>query len=185
MRYAVDGGRMAGEDGDLRRYGSALNNIGLIHRIQGHLADAVPPLTQALGIWREIKDQRGEAAALGNLAITARQAGDVVRSRQFGMASLDLYLAVDIPEGVMDVLDAVACLDILAGSAESGLRLLTVSERERAKLGAPILIEDEIRDRTAAVAAAHRTLGARAAEVVAAARNVSLDTVLAELRGRG
>jgi predicted ATPase/DNA-binding SARP family transcriptional activator len=183
MRYAVDGGRMAGEDGDLRRYGSALNNIGLIHRIQGHLEDAVPPLMQALGIWREIKDQRGEAAALGNLAITARQSGDVVKSRQYCMESLDLYLAVDIPEGVMDVLDALACLDVSGGRASAGLRLLTVSERERAKLGAPILIEDEIRDRTEAAAAARRALGARAAEVVEAARSVSLDTVLGELRG--
>jgi hypothetical protein len=156
----------------------------LIHRIQGHLADAVPPLTQALGIWREIEDQRGEAAALGNLAITARQSGDLVKSRQFSMESLGLYLAVDIPEGVMDVLDALACLDVLDGAAEAGLRLLTVSERERAKLGAPILIEDEIRDRNEAVAAAHQALGARAAEVVDAARNVSLETVLAELRGR-
>ena len=84
----------------------------------------------------------------------------------------------------MDVLDALACLDILDGDVEAGLRLLTVSERERAKLGAPILIEDEIRDRNEAVAAAHQALGARAAEVVDAARNVSLETVLAELRGR-
>ncbi len=183
MRYAVDACRMAGEDGDLRRYGSALNNIGLIHRIQGHLDDAVPPLTKALGIWREIKDQRGEGAATGNLAIIARQAGDFARSRQLSMASLALYLAVDIPDGVLDSLDALACLDIAAGEAERGLRLLTVSERERTGLGAPILIEDEIADRAAAVAAAHRALGPRAAAIVAAAQNLPLETVVAELRG--
>ncbi|HYS38357.1 MAG TPA: hypothetical protein VEO01_22300 [Pseudonocardiaceae bacterium] len=98
------------------------------------------------------------------------------------MRSLALYQAVDIPEGVMDVLDALACLDIVTGRPEAGLRLLTVSERERAKLGAPILIEDEIRDRTDAAATAHRMLGARATAVVDAAGNVPLDTVLAELR---
>jgi predicted ATPase/DNA-binding SARP family transcriptional activator len=184
MRYAVDGCQMAGEDGDLRRYGSALNNIGLINRVLGRLDDAVPPLTKALGIWREIQDQRGEAAATGNLAIVARQSGDLARSRELCMKSLALYQAVDIPEGVMDVLDALACLDIATDRPEAGLRLLTVSERERVKLGAPILIEDEIRDRTEAAAAAHRALGPRASEVVEVARNVSLDTVLAELRGR-
>jgi len=183
LRYARASGDLAEADGDPRRHGSALNNIGLTLRILGRHDEAVEPLEAALRIWDELKDGRGAAAALGNLAIIARQSGDPEQARELSMASLSNYVAVDIVEGILDSVDALACLDIAAGDAENGLRLLTVCDREREKLGAPLLIEDEIRDRTAALATAHAALGPRAAEIIESARDLPLDTVVTELLG--
>ncbi|HEX4705506.1 MAG TPA: BTAD domain-containing putative transcriptional regulator [Pseudonocardiaceae bacterium] len=178
LRYAKDSRDLANDIGDQRRYASALNNIGLIHRIEGRRAEAVPPLTEALQIWHEINDGRGEAAATGNLGILARQSGDPTESRRLGLRSLALYVEVDILEGVLDALDALASLDIAAGRPAAGLRLLTVVDRERDRLGAPLFIEDEIADRKVAMAAAHEALGgARAETIIAAARDLPLSVV--------
>jgi tetratricopeptide (TPR) repeat protein len=184
LRYARASGALAEADGDQRRHGSALNNIGLTLRILGRYDEAVAPREAALRIWEELADGRGAAAALGNLGIIARQSGDPVRARELCLASLSSYVRVDIVEGILDSLDALACLDIAAGDAEHGLRLFTVADREREKLGAPLLIEDEIRDRVAALATAHVTLGPRAATVAASARDLPLDAVVTELLGR-
>jgi predicted ATPase/DNA-binding SARP family transcriptional activator len=184
LRYARESCRLAEEDGDQRRYGSALNNIGLTLRILGRPDEATPQLEAALRVWQTLRDKRGEAAALGNLGIIARQTGDPARSRRLCLAGLANYVEADIPEGVLDVLDALACLDIAEGRPAVGLRMLTVSERERERLGAPLLIEDEITDRAAALAAAHAALGPKAAAVVESARDLPLDVIVSGLLGR-
>lgn len=183
LRYARESGALAEAAGDLRRHGSALNNIGLTLRILGRHDEAVEPLEAALRVWDDLADGRGAAAALGNLGIIARQSGDPVRSRELILASLSHYVEVDIPDGMLDSLDALACLDIAAGDAAHGLRLFTVSDREREKLGALLLIEDEIRDRMRALATAHAELGPRAAAVIDAARELPLAAVVRELLG--
>jgi predicted ATPase/DNA-binding SARP family transcriptional activator len=184
LRYAREACRLAEEDGDQRRYGSALNNIGLTLRILGRQDEAVPPLEAALEVWRTLQDKRGAAAALGNLGIIARQTGDPERSRRLCLASLADYIEADIQEGVLDVVDALACLDIADGRPDVGLRMLTVSQRERERLGSTPLIEDEITDRAAAVAAAYEALGEpKAAVVIESARELPLDVIVATVLG--
>ncbi|MEU8665255.1 hypothetical protein, partial [Actinoplanes philippinensis] len=64
-----------------------------------------------------------------------------------------------ITEGQLDAVEGLAQLNIAAGDAASGLRLLALAERERAALGAPSFTPDEIADKESAEATARSSLG--------------------------
>jgi predicted ATPase/DNA-binding SARP family transcriptional activator len=169
---------LAEAGGDRRRIAATENNIAATLRNLGRLADAIAASTRALGLFRDIDDRRGEAAAASNLAIAAWQAGDTAGSRRWWATALPLYRSLDLAEGVVDVIDGVACLLAADGRAADALRLITVADRERHRLGAPQLGPDEVSGRAAALDTARTALGPAAAPVEAAAGTETLDSIL-------
>ena len=181
LHFGEQSRRLAAEAGDQLRVASALNNIGLAHRCLRNLDEATASFTEAMTNWQAVGDLRGEAGTINNLATTLRQQGRFTESRQLCLRSLRQYQELDLTEGVLDVLSALACLDVAEGQPETGLRLLAVTRRERDRLGAPPFIEDEIADEQTALAAATSALGDRAAAITTAAANLPLDHLLTTL----
>jgi hypothetical protein len=124
------------------------------------------------------------AATIGNLGVLALRSGKPARSRRLIMDSLRTYHQLDLAEGMLDALDALACLAIADNDPVTALRLLTVSGRERERLGAVLFVQDEIADRKAALIAARTALGEQATAVATAARGLALRPAVAELLSR-
>ncbi|GIF39152.1 putative ATPase [Actinoplanes xinjiangensis] len=151
--------RAAEETGDQRMIAAASNNTGGTLRCMGRLDEAEPLFTRALGGFRALGDRRGEAAALSNLSTTDRRRGRHATAREAMLAALTIYTDLGITEGQLDAVEGLAQLDIIAGDAAGGLRLLALAERERAALGAPGFTPDEVADKESAEAAARSELG--------------------------
>jgi predicted ATPase/DNA-binding SARP family transcriptional activator len=175
LRFGEESEQLARKAGNPRGIAAALNNIGCTLRVMGRLDDAAARFAEALDGFRAIADRRGEAAALTNLGIVARRRGDLAMSRRLSMESLSLYRQLEIKEGQLDMVEAMACLEVAEGRHREALRLLLVAERERAALGAPVFTPDEVADRDAALAAARAAVGDIAAPTA------TLATVVAEL----
>ncbi|HEX4222733.1 MAG TPA: BTAD domain-containing putative transcriptional regulator [Pseudonocardiaceae bacterium] len=184
LRYGERTRDLADAAGDRLRHASALNNIGLALRCLGRLDEAEQTFTAALDGWRAVEDRRGVAATMGNLGVLALRSGNPARSRQLIMDSLRAYHQLDLAEGMLDALDALACLAIAENDPVTALRLLTVSGRERERLGAVLFVQDEIADRKAALIAAHTALGEAATAVATAARGLALRPTVTELLSR-
>jgi hypothetical protein len=102
---------------------------------------------RALVHFGEIADRRGEAAALGNLSVVARRRGKLLEARELALRTLRAYHELDLAEGVLDAVEALAHLDVLTDRPERALRALDLAAAERVRLGAPIFTPDEIADR--------------------------------------
>ena len=181
LRYGTECLALAEAGGDRRRIAATVNNLGTTLRCLDRLEEASTAFTDALAGFRAAGDRRGEAAAVSNLAIVARRSGDPAGSRRWWAGALTLYRELELPEGMLDVVEGVAGL-LAADRPADALRLLTVAQRERARLGAPVITPDEIADRDAALATARAALGPdRSAAVTQAAAGISLDGVLDEV----
>jgi tetratricopeptide (TPR) repeat protein len=185
LRFGEESEELARTTGNPRAIAAAVNNIGCTLRVMGRLAEAGTRFAEALDGFRSIADRRGEAAALTNLGILARRRGDHPASRRHCLASLALYRELELPEGELDMLDALACLELAAGRPAVALRLLLIADRERVRLGSPLFTPDEIADRGAALAGAQAALDAdEQATAAAAADRITLaaavDVLLAD-----
>jgi tetratricopeptide (TPR) repeat protein len=168
---------LAEAGGDRRRIAATENNIAATLRNLGRPADAIAALERALALFRELDDRRGEAAAASNLAIAAWQTGELAGSRRWWATALPLYRDLDMTEGMLDIVDGVACLFAADGRPADALRLITVADRERHRLGAPQLGPDEVAGRATALDTARMALGPSAAAAVEAVEE-SLEDVL-------
>ena len=175
---------LAQEVGDDRLAAAALNNLGVTLRSMDRGAEAVQRLTEALKRFRAIADQRGEAAALGNLAVLANRTGEPDRARSLALDSLRLYRDLELTEGLLDMFDCLAAIEVRTDPALA-LRLLTVAARERERLGAPLFSPDEIADQQRALAEARAALGTRAHAIAAEADSLDLATLVEQALARG
>jgi predicted ATPase len=176
--------RAAEEAGDQRMIAAASNNTAGTLRCMGRLDEAEPLFTRALGGFRALGDRRGEAAALSNLSTTDRRRGRPAPARESMLAALAIYTDLGITEGQLDAVEGLAQLDIAAGDAVGGLRLLALAERERAALGAPSFTPDEVADKESAEATARASLGtAERAAIYREADALTLSEVVNALLG--
>ena len=112
------------------------------------------------------------------MTAAARTALGGRRAYAVWLAALSVYMLAVFHRTSLGVAGLLA-----ADRPAEALRLLTVAERERGRLGAPVITPDEIADRDAALATARTALGPdRAAAVTTAAAGVPLDDVLDEVR---
>jgi predicted ATPase len=158
---------LARAGGDARRIAATENNLGSTLRNLRRHTEAAAAFAAARDGFRECGDRRGEAAAASNLAIVARQTGDPAASRRWWAEAFALYRELDLTDGVLDALDGIGCLLAGEGRAAEALRMLAVTDRERRRLGAPLIIPDERADRDAALATARTALGPAAAAIEA------------------
>ncbi|PZS34318.1 MAG: hypothetical protein DLM58_05925 [Pseudonocardiales bacterium] len=168
--------------GDERGLAVVANNMGTVLRCIGMLDEAEAGFREAVDRFRAAGDVRGEAAAVGNLGVVAGRRGDLAEARRLGLECLFRYRELELDEGQLDAIEALAGIEVAEGRPESALRLLTVTARERRRLGAPIFVADESDYRDASVAAAHAALdAARVQKIVTIAERVPLATVVEEL----
>jgi len=171
--------QLAGED---RGLGVVANNMGTVLRCLGRLDEAEAGFREAVRRFRAAGDVRGEAAAVGNLGVIARRRGERGEARRLGLECLSSYRELELDEGQLDAIEALAGLDVAEGRPDSALRLLSVTDRERRRLGAPIFVADESDDRDAAAAAARAALDEETiAEISAAAERLTLAGVVDDL----
>lgn len=164
--------------GNERGLCSALNMIGLTVRCLGRTAEAAEIFTETLKRWVALDDRRGIAGTEANLGIVARQSGDPAGSREWFLVALRRYREIGLVEGELDCLDGIALLDVAEGRPAAALQLLIVTDRHRARLGAPLFVADEIADRAAALAEARTALGTEADRTAEAARELRLDALV-------
>ncbi|HET9168097.1 MAG TPA: BTAD domain-containing putative transcriptional regulator [Actinospica sp.] len=184
LGFGEESRRLAESGGDRLRHASALNNIGLALRCLGRLDEAAAAFADALGHWRGVGDRRGEAATLGNLGRLAWLRADAAESRRLYLESLAVYRDLDLAEGTLDVLEALAAVELHENRPARSLRLLTVTERERVRLGAPLFVQDEIEDCDRARAGARAALGDQAEAIISASHGEPLDALIDEMLGR-
>lgn len=158
LEYAQHSRKQAELIGDPRGLAVAANNAGIVLRNMGRLDEAGTGFGEALDRFREVGDVRGEAAALGNLGVVARRHGDVATAERMALESLSRYCELELEEGQLDAMEALACLYLMRHSPTAALRLLLLADRERRTLGAPIFVADESDDRDAAMESARSIL---------------------------
>ena len=181
LEYARHSREQAELIGDPRGLAVAANNTGIVLRCMGRLEEAETGFGEALDRFRSADDVRGEAAALGNLGVVARRRGDVETAQRMALESLRRYL--ELEEGQLDAIEALACVYVQGSSPTAALRLLLLTERERRRLGAPIFVADESDDRDAAMETARSILDSTTlfdvtAELDALELNAVVDSLL-------
>jgi tetratricopeptide (TPR) repeat protein len=156
LEYAENSRREAEQVGAERGLAIAANNTATVLRCTGRLAEAEAGYAEALELFGQCSDHRGEAAALFNLAFVAAGQDRKDQARELYLRSLRLYRDLQLEEGELDILEAWAALD----PAES-MMLLRLAERERRRLGAPVFVPDEADSRDLALATARTALAGR------------------------
>ncbi|WP_306207068.1 BTAD domain-containing putative transcriptional regulator [Actinoplanes sp. RD1] len=177
LAYGYEALAIAEEDAIAPMVAALANNTAGTLRCLDRLDEAEELFTRALEGFRALGDRRGEAAALSNLSTTDRRRGRYATARPAMRRALALYTELGLTEGQLDAVEGLAQLDVLAGDAAGGLRLLALAERERSALGAPGFTPDEIADRDGAEATARAALSPK--EVARAYRSAG-ETTLAE-----
>ena len=87
---------------------SSLNNIGVIHELQGDLTDAMNYYVKSLTISREIKDQVGIAKSLNNIGIVYKKENDHESAIKHYKESLAIHKKLNNKKG------SAICLNNLA-----------------------------------------------------------------------
>jgi tetratricopeptide (TPR) repeat protein len=182
LRYGEESVAWAEQIGDQRGLASSRANMAATLRVLGRLEESEALYEEALAETRKRGDMFPEAVVLNTLAVLARLLGQRARSRQLCQQSIAVYRKVQSRQGVLDVMDSLACLEADEGNPEAALRLLAVTGRERERIGHSKLysiLSDQDRElREQALAAAASALGPKAAEVRAAAAAIEVEDLV-------
>ncbi len=183
LGLALEVTELAESVGEPRLVGTAINVTGAALRGLDRLPEAEERFQAAVELWQRIDDRRALAGTLGNLGLVYQRTGDLGRARERLRDALQLYREIDLTEGIIDIVELVAGLEVAAGRHWSALRILTVADTQRIRLGVPLIVADELEARDLVEAAARSALGAEADAVVAASRDDSLTELADELLG--
>jgi predicted ATPase/DNA-binding SARP family transcriptional activator len=161
--------------------GGALNCAGLALRQLGYQSEARQMFEEAYDVWSGSQDDQGMVIAGGNLSIADFQAGHVEAARRRQLHVLRIARSIGYTVGILDGLGVLASIEAASGHYELAVRLLTVAERHRADIGAPLFIPDELAALATAWTAARSSLGPEADRIADSARHLPLNTLLTEL----
>lgn len=157
-------------------------NLGVVLRARGDLQRPEELFESARRAYDELGDSRGCAAALSDLALLAYRRGEAERAWRFALDSLAIYEHLGFIEGQVDCLVFMACHLAARNRPASAVELLTVADRVREKLGAPLFVPDWREARAAAVASIREALSNReAAKVADQAARLELQDVVRSL----
>ncbi|MEA2766431.1 MAG: hypothetical protein QOK07_2835, partial [Gemmatimonadaceae bacterium] len=191
-----------GLDDDLIQ-GNALANLGMLESRLGNAHGAIDLLDQARSHYQRIEYRTGESNALGQLAIAWSQLGDLQRAIAAADSALAIARADGLQQEVAAEIEAIADLQLEAGSPRVALRLLAEADSIDAVVGLNMergtnlrrvaAILTELGEYPAAIArarqavAAHRRAEARVEEVydrLQLAQSLSLDHQEIEARAQ-
>jgi predicted ATPase/DNA-binding SARP family transcriptional activator len=133
-------------------------NLGVVLRARGDLQRPEELFESARRAYDELGDSRGCAAALSDLALLAHRRGEAERAWRFALDALAIYEHLGFIEGQVDCLEFMACHLAARNRPASAVELLTVTDRVREKLGAPLFVPDWREARAAAVASIREAL---------------------------
>ena len=85
------------KNGDRQGEASSLNNLGVIAKTRGDLAEAERLQRESLAIRREVGDRQGEATSLNNLAVLAASRGDTDEQRRLNTEVVKIHREIGIP----------------------------------------------------------------------------------------
>lgn len=157
-------------------------NLGVVLRARGDLQRPEELFESARRAYDELGDSRGCAAALSDLALLAYRRGEAERAWRFALDSLAIYEHLGFIEGQVDCLVFMACHLAARNRPASAVELLTVADRVREKLGAPLFVPDWREARAAAVASIREALSNReVARVADQAARLELQDVVRSL----
>ncbi|HKF78341.1 MAG TPA: BTAD domain-containing putative transcriptional regulator [Candidatus Dormibacteraeota bacterium] len=182
LKLGTESVEWARRAGSRRGIAASQNNLGSTLRCLGRLDEAEGLFQESLAAFSALDDRRGQAAALLNLAFVERLRGRLAPAWSLAVRGLALFRELDLMEGELDAVEAIACLEVAGGRAAAALRLLAVADRERANLGAPVFVPDEVAQRAAAQAAARAALGTEESDrVLTRAAEEGLPGIVTEL----
>ena len=78
------------EIGDRKTEAQAYNDIGVLYKVRGDIAEAKVNYSEALGIRREIGDERGVSQSLMNIGIIYKNLGDYADALEYQMGALTI-----------------------------------------------------------------------------------------------
>jgi tetratricopeptide (TPR) repeat protein len=156
--------------GNPRILGTALNVTGAVLRCLGRRTEAEELFSRSRDIWVATDDRRALAGTLNNLALLAQQNHLPDKSRELALQALRLYRDLDLTEGLIDILELVALLELDDGHPAAALRIFTIAATQRVRIGAPLFIPDELAARDRAAAEARRLLGPEAHTIATTAQ---------------
>ena len=110
-------------EADLQGEADALNNLGLIAKTRGDLAEAERLHRESLAIKREIGDRQGEAASLGNLGNIAVKRGDLAEAERLQRESLAIEREIGDRQGEADSLNNLGNIAQTRGDLAEAERL--------------------------------------------------------------
>ena len=166
LEYAEHSRSAAERVGEDRGLAIAANNSAIVLRCMDRLAEAEHGFAEARRLFAAMGDLRGEAAAVFNLGVVAARSDCPGEARELLLRSLRMYAELDLAEGEVDAVEVLAGLELAAGAGDRALRMLTIADTERRRLGAPVFVPDELDAREAALVTARRTADASAVDVV-------------------
>lgn len=173
--------RTAEATGDEFRGAASLNPLGLALRGLGRWEEATAMFSEARRRLHDLGAASAEAATVANLAMMARGKGEWVEAELMYVEALRIYRDLDLSTGMLSTLEGLAAVRVARGQAFEGMRLLTVVDREWARLGVAPFDLDRTDDREATLSAARESLGAAAESAIAAAEGARLAAVVAEV----
>ncbi|SDZ35840.1 Predicted ATPase [Amycolatopsis xylanica] len=144
----------------------------------GRHDEAVAMFRQARESYRAAGERGGEASTVNNLAVAFLSHGDLAQARSLFMDSLATFLDLDLALGEIEVIEGLASVELAEENPETALRMLTITARARERFGTPSFGPDRQARRESTLAAARAALGPAADEVVSAARNQPLATLV-------
>ncbi|MBL4625256.1 MAG: tetratricopeptide repeat protein [Flavobacteriales bacterium] len=100
---------------------AALNNIGYIHKLDGHISEALEYYLKSLQITEELKDKEGTATALNNIGAIYSRQGDIKTSLSYYHNSLKIYKEIDDISGIATTLGNIGLTHKDRGDLETGL----------------------------------------------------------------
>jgi predicted ATPase len=180
LAFAQQSFDLAGQVGEELQQAAALTSLGASLRLLGRLDEALAAFTDARRRFVELKEQRGEADALGGLSLLARRAGNLAESRELALASLAIGRDVGSVTDQIRSINRVAMVELDDGRPDTALRLLAVTarERERGQLSTYLLMPDELDEESSAWSAARDALGDEAGEVLRMAADLPFKAVV-------
>ena len=115
----------ASNEKDWRLLASTWNELGVFDGRAGQIAQARDELKQALGIYLDHQDRRGQASALSNLASQDQRLGDLSPAREKLQKALELRRAENDKPRELNALNGLAVLSDRLGEPDQALSVLT------------------------------------------------------------
>ena len=169
------------ELGDQRDSPRVYANLGYLAIIEGSYELACQQLTVGLAIANETGDPAQCATLHHNLGIALQGLGEQASARQAYLEALAIYLDLGDQAGLTYLLEDIASHAALEGDPERALRLCGAAAALRDELGIPLPQLDSTRlEQT--IAPAREALGAQAASLTQAGRELSLEEAIALAR---
>ncbi len=177
---ALAAARLGGES---QQVGLALSQVARRALLTGDPRTTRTAARECLARWRSVGYREGEIHALTLLGRAATALGDAAEAEELAREALGVAAAIGHRGGLCDGAECLAGALHADGRDEQALTLLTAADAERRRAGMPVPAADarplaDLADRV------RRRLAARAEQVVARARDRTVDDLVHELRVR-